>query len=58
MRHGRKHEASAILASEEAMKKAHINFKVVKFGLFINVEHPSMHATVEFLCSCECCGEG
>ena len=57
MRHGCKHETSAILAFEESMKKTHANFKVVKRGLFINEEHPWMHATPDFLCSCGCCGE-
>ena len=56
--HGCKHEASAIRAFEESMKKTHVNFKVVKCGLFINQEHPWMHATPDFLCSCDCCGQG
>lgn len=40
MRHGCKHEAFAILAFEESMKKTHTHFKVVKCGLFINEELP------------------
>ena len=57
VRHGCKHEASAISAFEESMKKTHTNFKVIKCGLFINEENPWMHATPDFLCSCDCCGE-
>ena len=58
VRHGCRHEASAIRAFEECMKKTHVNFKIVKCGLFINQEYPWMHATPDFLCSCDCCGEG
>ena len=47
VRHGCKHEASAILAFEESIKKTHANVKVVKCGLFINEEHPWMHAIAE-----------
>ena len=32
--------------------------KVVKCGLFINQQNPWMHATPDFLCTCDCCGEG
>ena len=39
-------------------KKTHVNFKIVKCGLFINQEHPWIHATPDFLCSCDCCGDG
>ena len=35
VRYGCKHEALAILAFEESMNKTHVNFKVVKCGLFI-----------------------
>ena len=35
MCHGCKHEASAIRAFEESMTKTHVNFKIVKGGLFI-----------------------
>ena len=58
VRHGCKHEASAISAFEASMKRTHTNFKVIKCGLFINEENPWMHATPDFLCSCDCCGEG
>ena len=35
-----------------------MNFKIVKCGLFINQEHPWIHATPDFLCSWNCCGDG
>ena len=56
--HGCQHEASAICASEESMKKTHENFRVIKCGLFVNQEHPWLHATPDFLCSCDWCGKG
>ena len=56
--HGCKHEQDAINAYENAMKKEHVNFKVVKCGLIINEEYPWLHASPDFLCSCDCCGEG
>ena len=40
------------------MKKQHINFKIEKCGLMINEEYPCLHATPDFLCSCDCFGEG
>ena len=52
MHHSCKREAPAILAFEEPMKKAHMNFKVVKFGLFSNEEHSWMHATPDFFYVC------
>ena len=56
--HGCHHEEEAIRAFEEIMKKQHINFKIDKCGLMINEEYPCLHATPDFLCSCDCCGEG
>ncbi|CAH3156978.1 unnamed protein product, partial [Pocillopora meandrina] len=56
--HGCQHEQEAISAYEEIMKKEHINFKIEKCGLIINEEYPWLHATPNFLCSCDCCGEG
>lgn len=56
--HGCKHEQDAINAYENVMKQKHVNFKVVKCGLMINEEYPWIHATPDFLCSCDCCGEG
>ena len=58
VRHGCKHEEDAINAHENAMKKEHVDLKVVKCGLIINEEYPWLHATPDFLCSCDCCGEG
>ena len=56
--HGCKHEGLAISADEHVMKEKHKNFKLVKCGMFINKEYPWLHATPDFLCSCDCCGEG
>ena len=56
--HGCKHEGLTVSAYEHVMKQKHINFKIVKCGMFINKEYPWLHATTDFLCSCECCGEG
>ena len=56
--HGCKHEGLAISADEHVMKEKHKNFKIVKCGMFINKEYPWLHATPDFLCSCDCCGEG
>ncbi|XP_078349685.1 uncharacterized protein LOC144634562 [Oculina patagonica] len=58
IRHGCKHEQDAINAYEKIMKETHVNFRIVKCGLFINEEHPWLHASPDFLCSCDCCGEG
>ena len=58
IRHGCKHEQDAINAYENAMKQKHVNFKVVKCGLIINKKYPWIHASPDFLCSCDCCGEG
>ena len=56
--HGCTHEDSAIRAYECEMKKVHTNFKVSKYGLLINKQYPFLHATCDFLCSCDCCGLG
>jgi len=40
------------------MKARHVNFKVKKCGLFINKENAFLHATPDFLVSCDCCGSG
>lgn len=56
--HGCKHEALAIRTYEEFMKTKHTNFKVIQCGLIINEEMPWLHATPDFLCYCDCCGEG
>ena len=56
--HGCEHEAPAIDANEQAMGEKHINFQIMKCGVFINKECPWLHATPDFLCSCDCCGEG
>ena len=56
--HGCKHESIAIKAYEKVMKEKHINFHVRTCGTFINQQYPWLHATPDFLCSCDCCGEG
>ena len=56
--HGCEHEEHAIKAYEQIMKDKHVNFRVVKCGVFINEDYPWLHATPDFLCSCDCCGEG
>ena len=40
------------------MKLKHNNFQVKQCGTFINKEYPFMHATLDFLCSCDCSGLG
>ena len=49
---------SAIEAYEKIIKEKHINFQVTKCGTFINKQYPWLHATPDFLCRCDCCGEG
>ena len=56
--HGCKHEELAIRAYEEKMKESRTNFKIIRCGLFINVEYPWLQATPDFLCSCDCCRKG
>ena len=52
------HEGLAISAYEHVMKENHKHFKVVKCGMFINKKYPWLHATPDFLCFCNSCGEG
>ena len=40
------------------MKEKHINFQVTKCGTFINQQYPWLHVTPDFLCRCDCCGDG
>ena len=56
--HGCRHERLAITTFEETMKTKHKNFKIQQCGTFIHPEHQWLHATPDFLCSCDCCGEG
>ena len=58
IKHGCKYEDYAIRAYEAHMKKTHINFLLTRCGLFINKEFPFLHATPDFLTSCDCCGLG
>ena len=56
--HGCKHEQDAVNAYEKVMNEKHVNFRVVRCGLFIKKQYPWLHASPDFLCSCDCCGEG
>ena len=58
IKHGCKYEEYAIKAYETHMKKSHVNFQVSRCGLFINKQYPFLHATPDFLTSCDCCGLG
>ena len=40
------------------MEGTHVNFKLTRCGLFINEQYPFLHATPDFLTSCDCCGLG
>lgn len=57
-RHGCKHEDDAIHAYENEMNKTRSNFTLTRCGLFINEQHPFLHATPDFLTSFDCCGLG
>ena len=57
-RHGCKHEPLAIKEYEKQMKSEHENFQVQMCSTFINKEYLFLHATPDFLCSCDCCGPG
>lgn len=58
IKHGCQYEDIAIKAYVEMMSTKHVNFKVEKCGLFINSQHPFLHASPDFLSSCDCCGLG
>lgn len=57
VRHGCKEE-NAVKAYGEVMKGRHKNFELTNCGVMINKEHPYIHATPDFLTSCDCCGLG
>lgn len=40
------------------MKKEYINFKIEKCGFMINEEYLWLYVIFDFLCLCDCCGEG
>lgn len=40
------------------MSANHKDFVLKRCGVFIDKEHPWMHATSDFLCTCSCCGDG
>ena len=58
VQHGCQHEDDAIKAYEIEMKTVHVNFELKQCGLFINKDYPFLHATPDFLTSCDCCGQG
>ena len=58
IKHGCRYEEFAIKAYEANMKSIHKNFSLTRCGLFINKEHPFLHATPDFLTQCDCCGLG
>ena len=47
--HGCKHEEDAIQAYHDEMKSTHVNFQLQRCGLFINQQHPFLHAMPDFL---------
>ena len=57
-KHGCKHEALAIAVYEKTMKATNANFVVTKCETIINTKYPFLHATPDFLCECDCCGQG
>lgn len=57
-KHGCKQEVLAIAAYEKNMKETHANFVVTKCGTIINKKYSFLHATPDFLCECDCCGQG
>ena len=54
--HGIREESNAVKAHGEIMKSKHKNFNIESSGVIISKEHPYMHATPDFLSSCDCCG--
>ena len=57
-RYGCKHEDIAIAEYEKTMRKTHANFVITKCGTIINKKYQFLHATPDFLCECDCCGQG
>ena len=55
---GQKHEQMAITEFESKMALKHKNYTTTTCGMFINKEFPWLHATPDFLSSCDCCGSG
>ena len=58
IKHGIKYEDYAIKAYEQCMRSTHVNFKLERCGMFINKDYQFIHATPDFLVSCDCCGLG
>lgn len=57
-KHGCNYEEQAIRTYEHRMKSLHTNFQIKRCGIFINKDFPFIHATPDFLLSCDCCGLG
>ena len=56
--HGIKNESKAIDAYKSVMSSKHKDFSVKKCGVYIDKDHPWMHATPDFIVTCSCCGCG
>ncbi|XP_066272266.1 uncharacterized protein [Branchiostoma lanceolatum] len=56
--HGCKHEQKAVAEYEKFMQTQHTNFRVHQCGMSVHPEHQFLHATPDFVCSCDCCGQG
>jgi hypothetical protein len=55
---GCKYEEYGIKAYKQHMKTRHVNFEVKRCGLFINKQYQFLHATPDFLMSCDFCRLG
>ena len=40
------------------MKMLHVNYQIIKCGMFVHQDFPWLHGTPDFLSCCDCCGEG
>ena len=52
------HEDQATETFENLMRKKHTGYRTIKCGMFINKQFPWLHATLDFLSWCKCCGYG
>ena len=51
--HSCRHEEDAISVFEKVMRTRHEHFKIQRCGMFVNKDYPWLHATPDFLCSCD-----
>ena len=56
IQHGVREESNAVKAYGEIMKSTHKKFTILYCGVIISKEHSYIHATLDFLSSCDCCG--